>query len=156
MWGYSIPHGVEPSGIPVTLVCGPPASGKSAYVANHASPIDKVIDLDVIRQTVGGTSWDQDPGVIKRAFVYRSRILRTLKDRRNGRAWLIVTAPSSAERDAWRQALGNVTIHTMDTTEAECIRRIEAAPERQKYAALHVDLVRKWFRQSPQTPQKAR
>src|SRR5262245_26951781 len=31
--GFGIPVGLRPAGIPVTLVCGPPASGKSTFVA---------------------------------------------------------------------------------------------------------------------------
>ena len=59
-WGYSVPHGIEPSAIPVTLVCGPPASGKSTWVQNHSKLGDVVVDFDVIRKKVGGAKWSQD------------------------------------------------------------------------------------------------
>ncbi len=35
-----------PSAIPVTMVCGPAASGKSQYVRDRAGGRDLVIDLD--------------------------------------------------------------------------------------------------------------
>jgi len=146
-WGYSIPHGTQPSGIPVVLVCGAPASGKSTYVDAHARPADTVIDFDAIRQKVGGTMWDQDQGVRARAFAYRAKIIRGLRDKRRGRCWLIVTAPSQAERNTWCKALGNVTVQVMDTTERECIRRIKAAPERREHVDRMIGAVRRWFEQ---------
>lgn len=146
VWGYSIPHGLKPSGVPVTLVCGPPASGKSTYVADHAAPGDVVIDFDLIRKKVGGTKWDQDMSVRRRAFAYRDRILRTLKDRRSGHCWLIVTAPSCKERDAWCAALGNTIVVVMDTPENVCIERIDADPERHASANGMKRAVREWFK----------
>lgn len=46
-FGFSIPHGVKRSSVPVTLVCGPAASGKSTYVQQHAALDDTVFDLDL-------------------------------------------------------------------------------------------------------------
>lgn len=146
-WGYSIPHGTKPSGIPVILVCGAPASGKSTYVEASARPADTVIDFDAIRKKVGGTKWDQDMGVRARAFAYRAKIIRGLKDKRRGKCWLIVTAPSQAERDTWCKALGNATVKLMDTTQRECIRRINAAPDRREQVEEMTDAVRRWFAQ---------
>jgi predicted kinase len=144
-WGYSIPHGIEPSGIPVTLVCGPPASGKSTYVEANSKPGDTVIDFDVIRRKVGGVKWDQDASVNRRAFAYRDRVLRGLKDKRKGRCWLIVMAPARAERDNWCRALGSVTIHVMDTPRAVCVERVKADPDRQQQAALMIREIDRWF-----------
>ena len=146
-WGYSIPTGLEPSGIPVILVCGPPASGKSTYVTKYAERGDTVIDFDAIRQKAGGTKWDQDPDIKRKAFAIRARMLKELAGRKRGTCWFIVTAPSQAERDTWCKALGTATTHVMATTQAECIRRIHAAPERQQHADEMVDVVRRWHGQ---------
>jgi 5-methylcytosine-specific restriction endonuclease McrA len=59
----SHPEWFKPSLIPLTIVCGPPASGKSSYVAARAQQGDLIIDLDVIASTIAGTdlhNWDRD------------------------------------------------------------------------------------------------
>ena len=144
-WGYSIPHGVQPSAIPVTLVYGPPASGKTTYVQEHAQPGDVVIDFDDICVRVGGVRWNNDPDTLRLAFRHRDQIIRSLARRKSGAAWLIALAPTEAERSAWQKALGQVTPVLMDTTEAECLDRL-AAPERAHAAQRQASVVREWFR----------
>lgn len=148
-WGYSIPHGVQPSAISVHLVCGAPGSGKSTYVKAHAKPEDIVVDFDEIRQKVGGIKWDRDPEITRKAFAYRRRIITGLKDKRRGVCWLIVTAPSERERQRWCEALGNVTVHIMPTSEQECIRRVRTAPERAHAADRQIEAIKRWFRLNP-------
>src|SRR5215207_611442 len=97
-WGYSIPGGTKPSAIPVILVCGPPASGKSTYVATHKADGDKVIDLDECKVKVGGVPWDTRGEIFHKAIAYRDAMIRGLKDKHSGKAWLIVAAPALAER----------------------------------------------------------
>jgi hypothetical protein len=43
-----IPSWLEPSAIPVTIVCGPPGAGKTSFIARHKRATDLVIDLDEI------------------------------------------------------------------------------------------------------------
>lgn len=143
-WGYSIPRGVQKSAIPVVLVCGAPGSGKTTYVKHNASASDVVIDLDDIRVSVGGKPWHQ--GVDREAFARRDQVIHSLASRTAGRAWLIVTAPTQNERDQWVDALGNVRVHVMDTSEETCLRRIADNPERPQ--AEQRQAVRKWFQQN--------
>jgi len=143
-WGYSIPTGIEPSGIPVMLVCGPPASGKSTYVRDNAEPGDTIIDFDAIRKRLGGVKWDQDQDIKRKSFAIRAKTLKGLKDRRRGRCWFIVTAPTPAERKAWTEALGDVTVIAMNTPKRICIQRIMADPERRPQADSMIAAVKRW------------
>ena len=145
-WGFSIPHGVQPSGIPVMLVCGPPAGGKSTYVRAQAQPGDTVIDFDAIRRIVGGEKWDQREGVNARAWAYRDRVIRGLKDKRRGTAWLIVMAPTRAERMAWASALGDVTEVLVMPAREVCISRMQGDPDRLATASIQAHEIDKWFR----------
>lgn len=129
-WPYSIPDGVRPSGIPVHLVCGAPGSGKTTFVRAHAAPGDLVIDFDDIRQSLGFQRYSPDRREIMAALVERSRIIKSLADRCEGEAWLIAAAPTNDERAQWREALGDVTVHAIDTPSDECKRRIRSDPTR--------------------------
>ncbi|MGF7161273.1 putative kinase [Rhodoligotrophos appendicifer] len=143
---YSIPSGVKPSRIPVHLVCGAPGSGKSTYVRQHAQAADYVIDFDDIRERLGlGRYGGQDLGF---AYAERDRMIRSLEHRHHGECWLIVMAPTDAERRAWMRALGRVTVHTIDTDEDECLRRIMADPMRQGYLPPLVAAVAKYFEEN--------
>lgn len=146
-WGFSIPHGMRPSAIPVHLVVGPPGSGKTTYVHQHARKTDKVIDLDEIKQRVGGRSYDVTEGVIKRSLAYRDMMIRSLADNRGGAAWLIVTAPTKAERAAWLEALGSMArLVVIDTDTALCIERIKADPDRAEARHEMIALAQRWER----------
>jgi 5-methylcytosine-specific restriction enzyme A len=148
-FGFSIPHGLKPSGIPCWLICGPPASGKSTWVAKHAKPGDAVISLDECKLAVGGRMWDTDVEVRLRALRYRDKLLRTLAQRRHGEAFVVVGAPTLAERNAWARALGVTEDHVVVlTTPAEvCIERLNRDPDRAHAAADLVIGVRRWHYQ---------
>lgn len=131
VWGFDIPHGLQPSACRVVLVCGPPGSGKTTYVRANAAKHDRIIDLDDIKVTVGGKHWDTDEGVVRRALAYRNMAIRGLSVRTGGTAWLIATAGTPEARAAWMDALGPLAeLHVMDTLKAECIDRVKANPER--------------------------
>jgi 5-methylcytosine-specific restriction protein A len=129
-WGYSIPHGLKPSGILVHLVCGAPGSGKSTFAREHAKPDDVVIDFDIIRQRLGFHRYSQDGAHVLAALKARDAMLRGLHQLKRGEVWLIVMAPTDTERARWCEALGNVTVHPLDTDARECARRVRADPER--------------------------
>ncbi len=144
-WGYSIPDGVRPSGIPVVLISGPPAAGKSTYVETNAQPEDMRIDFDIYRQRVGGVKWDTRWSVRRKAFAMRQADIRSLEHRTQGKCYLIVTAPTKRERDRWCEALGNVTVVVVDTPAAVCVKRINADPKRRDASVMMIRAVKNWW-----------
>jgi 5-methylcytosine-specific restriction endonuclease McrA len=50
------PEWLRRSKVPLTIVCGALASGKSRYVADHAGAGDRVIDLNVIAASLAGSA----------------------------------------------------------------------------------------------------
>lgn len=145
-FGFSIPHGVRRSAIPVHLVCGPPGAGKSTLIRERAQPGDLVVDFDVFLKEAGGQKWDTDPAKVKAAFAARDEALRSLERRRGGRAWVIATAPSRAERLAWQAALGRVVITLLDVGPETCKARIRADPKRSHAADKMCAAVDDWWR----------
>jgi 5-methylcytosine-specific restriction protein A len=143
--GWSIPDGLQPSGIPVMLVCGPPAAGKTTYVREHARKGDILIDFDLIRHKVGGTSWDFDEGVNRRAFAYRDKMIRGLASKRWGTAWLVVMAPTKAERKAWADALGWTTEVIVNPGRERCLEQMAGDPGRKATAKMQAQAIARWF-----------
>ena len=145
-WGYSIPDNVKPSGIPVVLVCGPPASGKTTWAQARAQANDVVIDLDDYCVNVGGAKWDTRKDIIRKAFRLRDGAIHSLHRLTQGTCYLIVTAPTDAERKTWAKALSQTTIKIIATHEDECIARINAEPSRKDAATRQIEAVKHWWR----------
>jgi hypothetical protein len=127
--GYSAlnhPDWLEPSAIPLTIVSGPPASGKTTYLKNNAAPHDIVIDLDGImrrlRPTYTHWSGALDKGLFNRAIRERNAMLGRLKNEEGRRAWFIISAPTQAERSWWQGKLGGEIVLLHPGVE-ECKRR---------------------------------
>lgn len=144
-FGYSIPDDVRPSAIPVVLVCGPPASGKSHWIKQRATDADTVIDFDECRKKVGGRKWDARKEIKRAAFALRDQMIHQLANKTEGIAYLIVTAPKQEEREAWRAALGDVSIVVIRTPADECIRRIKSDPDRAEAASVQIGAVKDWW-----------
>lgn len=145
-FGFSIPFGIKPSAVPVTLVCGPPASGKSSYVARHARQGDLVIDFDVYRKQVGGRKWDNDPAIRAKAFALRDADINSLASRQSGAAWLIVMAPTTAERAMWADALGSrLQVHLLAVDAVTCKLRVRSDPTRQQVVTAMDDAIDRWW-----------
>lgn len=143
---FSIPTGLEPSRIPVKLVFGPPAAGKTTFATENYRPGDIVIDLDGYLAEIGGAPWETDPALIRAAFEAHDADLRSLAHRRRGTAWLLKGAPSLAERTAWRLALRRIRYVPILTEPQICIERIRADPARQHQAEKMIATVHEWWR----------
>ena len=120
------PDWLEPSAIPLTIVSGPPCSGKTTYIKERAKPSDIVIDLDgiMMRLAPNYRHWSGalDKSLFNKAVRARNAMLGSLKDKREGQAWFIVSAPTKAERDWWQGKLGGEAVLLHPGTD-ECKRR---------------------------------
>jgi hypothetical protein len=80
------------------VITGPPAAGKSSWIAAHASARDIVIDLDRITQALtgpGAPSWNHDPIASKVALRARyAAIDEAVKHLDEVDVYLIHTMPS--------------------------------------------------------------
>lgn len=145
------PKWLKPSIIPLTIVCGPPSSGKSAYVRERAQDRDLVIDLDVIASDISGEpqhGWDRGRW-LNAALYRRNDMLGSLSRSADHRAaWLIVSEPKAKHREWWHDTLKPIAMVMLLTSEAECIARAKADGNRNLKATSDA-IVRWWFDYSP-------
>lgn len=145
----NIPSFVKPSGIPVTIVCGPPGSGKSYYVRQQAEKTDVVIDLDDCRCHVSGK---KNPYLVEKVYLNlalkeRNRRLAMLADATGDRrAWFVVGAPSSKERDRWRKILGADQVIILAVDEWVCLCRIGKDERRTYQVDKFSRIIQEWWK----------
>jgi hypothetical protein len=152
----SIPAGLAPSVLPLTIVCGPPASGKTTYVREQAGVGDVVIDLDEIRSRLSGLPWyAADERWLQPALEERNKLLRALgnaDDPRTraahaaqARAWFLVGAPNAGDRRVWRSQLRPAHVVVLETPGHVCAQRIDADQRRAAVAEEQKRAVRDWW-----------
>jgi hypothetical protein len=140
------PKWLKPAIIPVTVICGPPASGKTTYANIHAGPRDTIIDLDAIASEISGEpmhGWDRGRW-LNAALFRRNDMLGDLsRPSPYHAAWFIVSEPKARHRQWWQDTLKPVDIVVLETPEARCIANAQADPERDQKAT--ADAIVKWW-----------
>ena len=126
------PSWLRPSSIPLTIVCGPPASGKSYYVRQNAGLSDITIDLDEIASGLSGQSlhgWDRK--WLTLALRERNDMLGSLsRDPPYAAAWLIASEPRAKWRQWWQDTMRPDRIVVIEADEAQCLRQARSDPDR--------------------------
>jgi predicted kinase len=133
----------------VFLVCGSPASGKTTYVTEHKSRNDLVVDLDYICAALNGETGNvhlEHRPILSVALEVRELLYQIIQTRRGKweRAFVITTIADTREMKAIADEL-RAEIIIMDTTLAECIRRIRSDPSRRHNRTLNEKIAKEWF-----------
>jgi 5-methylcytosine-specific restriction endonuclease McrA len=147
----SHPEFLRPSLVGLSIVCGPPCSGKSTYVAGRAGLGDVVIDLDVIASEMAGTGLHEWPlTVLGEAIRERNRRLLSLSDpscvarEAPTVAWFIVGEPSARRRAWWARVLQPREIVVLEVSRHVCAAR--AMAERSDWRGTF-DAIDRWWRE---------
>ncbi|MFC8176539.1 HNH endonuclease [Streptomyces sp. NPDC057325] len=109
--------------VEVTLVCGPPCSGKTSYVRERAERGDLVVDWDALAQALGSPHPHDHPRPLV-PFIAEARdaVVARLERRHDvARVWIIATAPRASDRA--RLAPEGARTVLLATAEDECVRR---------------------------------
>jgi 5-methylcytosine-specific restriction endonuclease McrA len=141
------PEWLRPSVIPLTIVCGPPASGKNHYVRQHAGSTDLVIDLDLIVANLSGRPvshrWDRERW-LQMALRLRNAMLGELsKQSAWPSAWLIMTEPSAERRAWWADKMQPKAIIVIEADEATCMANAAQDADHDRHHTLL--MVRRWW-----------
>lgn len=130
------PGWLEPSRIPVDIVCGPIASGKSTWAHENAGARGLIIDLDVIACHIAGIpfthAWDR--AHLDAALRERNALLAALSRPEAPYRWshaiLIVSEAKADGRAWWQEKLSARSVVVMATPADRCFARLAADPDR--------------------------
>lgn len=128
------------------IITGPPCSGKSTYVREHAKPGDVRVDFDAIAQTLGAAVAHGSEG-LPRACAFKARtavINHLLEHHDEGEAYVIHTSPAQWQVEAYERA--GAEFVELDADLETCLERAEqdGRPEGE------ADAIRQWFAEREQ------
>lgn len=144
------PIDIYPSKIPLTIVCGPAAGGKSTYIKQHMVDGDYLIDMDDIRARLGIGDSDWTPDTLQRSLTQRNAMLRALRTIDAPRAWFIVSAPTDNERRWWNAKLNPTNIVIVSANLDTCLARIASTRQRHR-AKRSIEATTKWWNEYTNT-----
>lgn len=91
----------------ITVITGPPCSGKSTYAREHARPGDITVDFDLIAQALGSPDSHDHPPELREitAAAWSAAVNRVLAYSRTSiTAWIIDSKPTRQRWLAYQQA----------------------------------------------------
>jgi hypothetical protein len=136
----------------LTVVTGPPCSGKSTYVRDHAAPGDIVIDFDVLAQAMGSPVTHDHSAALRIVTVdaRRAAIASAVQQHQAGATvWIVETDPSLRMADYRRVGAQFVP---MTADRAELHRRAEAERPARWHELIDQHLARGIRKREPSRP----
>lgn len=132
----------------VTIVYGPPGSGKTTYVKNNMKPGELVVDYDALFAAVSLMPFHNKPASLHDAVSsLRQQLVHYLvfAGSVRPRAWLVSTTVSSEERIFFRNVFGNVRFVVLETDAALCKERIINNAARDSERGELLEVIEEWW-----------
>lgn len=128
------------------IVIGPPAAGKSTYVAEHATEGEITVDYDQLAQALGNrTRHDAISPIREAAYTARQAAIDAILDH-GWDAWIIHGNPSDEQMDVYEQA--DAVFVLIDPGREQTIKQAEQ-DQRSKQTFEQID---QWYEQPPHLP----
>lgn len=130
--------------VAVHLVAGPPAGGKSTYVARRRAPGSLVVDLDAIAAALGSPGTHDHPAdLVPFALDAYDAVVSRLGSARHrlAEAWVIRCAPTAGERAELARRLGARTVTVVAPPADVTLSRAVASGRPPHYP----ELIENWY-----------
>ena len=133
------------------VITGPPCSGKSTYVREHAQDGDVLVDFDAIAQALGSSVAHGSEGHVREAaFKARNAVVGYLLDNaKDAEGWIIHSSPADWQLEAYETA--GAEFIALDADMETCLERAEQDGRPPDEA----DKIREWFANNNQAPKGA-
>lgn len=131
----------------ITVVMGPPASGKSTFVREQSKPGDVVVDFDVLSQAFGSTiPHDRPESIAQVTFAARSAAIGRIFDGIDADAWIIQTMLDATGIKRWGELGARFVVIDPGRETVEERARAEGRPD----SSLQV--IAEWYENPPVIP----
>lgn len=108
----------------VVAVVGPPGSGKTAYVLEHAQRGDLIVDVDLLFMALSGLEMYEKPyALLPFVLAAQAAVIAQIGQHALERAWIISTRMTQRDIAVFRRDFG-ADVWVMKTPAEECKRRI--------------------------------
>ncbi len=129
----------------ITVVWGPPASGKSTFVAERRSENSLTFDFDRIMQALSGLPpHHKNPSLVSLVLQIRGMAIQSLFTYFGvDDVWIIATRVKEDLKEALEGL--DVQYHLMDTDKETCLDRVASDPDRADVAEEMISVIEEWF-----------
>jgi HK97 family phage prohead protease len=135
----------------ITVVTGPPASGKSTHVSESAEPGDVTVDFDSLAVSFGAKrNHDASADIKTVTFAARDAAIQAILAGVKSDAWIIHTQPTKAQSDAYE--LAGAEIVRLDPGIDVVLERA-AADDRPEWTA---EAIANWYARQNETPKEGK
>jgi adenylate kinase family enzyme len=140
------PEWLKPAQCELTIVFGPPGSGKTTYAIQHAGDEGIVIDVDMIRSQLSGLPIYASGGEwLTPAVRKRNSLLGALsKSISTQKVWFVTTGSGPMRRRWWEEKLSPKSCIVMDTPVDICMKRVREDPRRDGVRSAHLKAISEW------------
>jgi len=131
----------------LTLICGPPASGKTTYVKERIRPRDCILDIDSLYHSLSGLPVYNKPDILLRT-VFAAHNAALLQAIRQGiTVWCITSGATQRKRDRACCGIRPNEVIILDVPVMQCIKRILHDKRRKDQLPLWEKIIRQWWRE---------
>jgi len=132
--------------VTIRAICGPPGSGKTAYVTERAQSGELIVDVDALFHALSGLPWyDKPRPLLKYVLAARDGAMDELERFQNIGAWIIADAPTRAERNALRDRF-DAEVTVLETPSGVCLERLAQDDRRPGQLAEWMPRVLSWWK----------
>jgi hypothetical protein len=139
-FGHQSEHGVS-------IVYGPPMSGKTTYIRQYMNRGDLVVDMDRLYEAVSLLpEYDKPDNLLSNVMGIHNQLIDNIKTRYGkwGSAWVVGGYADHYKRDQLANNLGAELIFC-DVSKEECLSRLEVDEGRRCRKDEWIGYINKWF-----------